>query len=63
MIKSVIYLRSSLDRLVDMDRHNQISKTAIRRFKLTATEWNLLTELEPVLDVGIQNQFKYRNHH
>ena len=53
MIKSAIYLRPALDKLVDMDRHNTVTKTRLRGLKLTKQEWDLMIELETLLSVSI----------
>lgn len=52
MLNSALDIHPALDKLVDLDRHNQVTKTRLRRLKLTADEWKLLMQLRPVLSVG-----------
>ena len=52
MLNSALNLRPALDKLVDLDRHNQVAKSRLQRLKLTADEWKLLTQLRPVLSVS-----------
>lgn len=49
MVKRALELRKALDKLVDMDRHNAVAKTRLRRFKLQPDEWELLVQLRPLL--------------
>jgi len=51
MINSVIYLRPALDKLVEMECHNAVSKTRLRHLKLTKQEWDIMTRL-PSLTVS-----------
>lgn len=52
MVKRALELRKALDKLVDMDRHNAVAKTRLRRFKLQPDEWELLVQLRPLLVVS-----------
>ena len=49
MLNSALDIRPAPEKLVDLDRHNQVAKTRLRRFKLTLEEWKILTELRPIL--------------
>jgi len=51
MLNSALDIRSGLEKLVDLERHNQVAKTSLRRHKLSANEWKLLTQLRPILSV------------
>jgi len=51
MINSVIYLHPALNKLVEMERHNAVAKTRLRRLKLTKQEWDIMTRLQPILSV------------
>jgi hypothetical protein len=57
MIESVLYLRLPLDRLVEMDRHNTVAKTRLRKLKILPKEWDVLSQLKKVLSVGILLHF------
>jgi hypothetical protein len=54
MIESALYLRVPLDKLVEMDRHNTIAKTRLRNLKISAKEWDMLSQTTKVLSVRIQ---------
>ena len=51
MVKRALELRKALDKLVELDRHNTVAKTRLRRFKLKTDEWDLLVQLQPLLVV------------
>ena len=51
MINSAIYLRPALDKLVKMDHHNNVAKTRLRHLKLMKQEWEILSQLQPILSV------------
>jgi hypothetical protein len=51
MLNSALDIRSGLEKVVDLERHNQVAKTSLRRHKLSANEWKLLTQLRPILSV------------
>jgi hypothetical protein len=51
-VKRALELRKAIDKLVDMDRHNAVAKTRLKRFKLKADEWELLVQLRPLLVVS-----------
>ena len=51
MVESALYLRVPLDRLVEMDRHNTVAKTRLRKLKIVAKEWDMLSQLTKVLSV------------
>lgn len=51
MLKRALDLRKALDRLVDIDRHNSVAKTRLKRFKLKSDEWEFLHQLRPLLSV------------
>ena len=53
MIESVLYLRMPLDRLVEIDRHNTVAKTHLRKLKILSKEWDVLSQLTKVLSVSI----------
>lgn len=57
MIESVLYLRIPLDRLVEMDRHNTVAKTRLRKLKILPKEWDILSQLTKVLLVSILLHF------
>ena len=51
MIESALHLRAALDRLVDMDRHNTVAKTRLRKLKILTQEWEVLSQLTKILSV------------
>jgi hypothetical protein len=51
MIESALYLRVPLDKLVEMERHNTIAKTRLRKLKILEKEWDILSQLTKVLSV------------
>jgi hypothetical protein len=55
MVKCALEIRKALDKLVDMERHNVVAKTRLRRFKLKSEEWELLVQLRPLLVVRHSN--------
>ena len=55
MIESALHLRSALDRLVEMDRHNTVAKTRLRVLKIFPKEWEVLSQLTKILSVCDSN--------
>ena len=51
MIESALHLRAALDRLVEMDRHNTVAKTRLRKLKILPQEWEVLSQLTKILSV------------
>jgi hypothetical protein len=51
MIGSALYLCIPLDKLVEMDWHNTVAKTHLRKLKILAKEWDILSQLIKVLSV------------
>jgi hypothetical protein len=51
MIESALHLRTALDRLVEMDRHNTVAKTRLRKLKILQKEWDVLSQLTKILSV------------
>jgi len=51
MIESALHLRAALDRLVEMDRHNTVAKTRLRKLKILTKEWEVLSQLTKILSV------------
>lgn len=51
MVASALYLRTPLDKLVEMDRHNSVAKTRLRKLKISPKEWEILSQLIKVLSV------------
>ena len=51
MIESALHLRTALDRLVEMDRHNTVAKTRLRKLKILTKEWEVLSQLTKILSV------------
>ena len=49
MIDSVLYLRALLDRLIELDQHNTVAKMRLRKLKILAKEWDILSQLSKVL--------------
>ena len=52
MVKRTLELCKALDKLVEMDWHNAVAKTHLRRFRLQPDEWELLVQLRPLLIVS-----------
>jgi hypothetical protein len=52
MIESALHLRTALDRLVEMDRHNMVAKTRLRKLKILPKEWEVLSQLTKILSVS-----------
>lgn len=57
MLNSALDIPGGLEKLVDLECHNQVAKTSLRRHKLNANEWKLLTQLRPILLVSHPLQF------
>ena len=57
MIESALHLRSALDRLVEMDRHNTVAKTRLRKLKIMAKEWEVLSQLTQIISVRNSDHF------
>ena len=57
MIESALYLRPALDRLVEMDRHNTVTKTRLRKLKIVTKEWEVLSQLAQMLSVCNSDHF------
>jgi hypothetical protein len=55
MLNSALDIRPGLEKLVELDRHNIVSKTKLQQYKLTPDEWKLLTQLQPILSVSLIN--------
>ena len=51
MIESALHLGVPLDRLVDMERHNTVAKTRLRKLKILPKEWEVLSQLTKILSV------------
>jgi hypothetical protein len=51
MIESALHLRPALDRLVEMDRHNMVAKTRLRKLKILQKEWEVLSQVTKILSV------------
>ena len=56
MIKLALHLRTPLDRLVEMDRHNTVAKTRLRKLKILPKEWEVLSQLTKILSVCDSNR-------
>ncbi len=54
MIKSAIHLRPALSKLCVMEAHNRVAKSALRCYQLRSNEWDILVELEPILDAFLE---------
>ena len=52
MIESALHLRTPLDWLVEMDRHNMVAKTRLRKLKILAKEWEVLSQLTKILSAS-----------
>lgn len=52
-IQRALELRSPLEKLFALPQWDKAGKTGLRRLKLSADEWSLLTELDGVLGVRI----------
>jgi hypothetical protein len=53
LIGRAIKLREPLGLLVNLEQHTRTSRGApLQRFKLSKQEWDLLTQLQPLLEVG-----------
>lgn len=63
MLNSALDIRPALEKLVDLDRHNQVAKTRLRRFKLTPDEWKILTQLRPILQHFLHATFRLSQRH
>ena len=57
MIESALHLRAALDRLVEMDRHNTVAKTRLRKLKILTKEWEVLSQLTQILSVWNLDHF------
>jgi hypothetical protein len=51
MIERALQLREALKLLVVMEQHNRARGARLGRFKLSKDEWELLSQLFPILDV------------
>ena len=51
MIESALHLRVALDRLVEMERHNTVAKTHLKKLKILSKEWDILSQLTKILSV------------
>ena len=49
MLWRSLYLRLALEKLVAIEYHNTARSAQLKRFKLKKEEWELLTQLEPIL--------------
>lgn len=52
-LRRSLYLRLALEKLIVLERHNTDKSARLKRFKLRKEEWELLTQLEPILSVNI----------
>jgi hypothetical protein len=57
MVESALHLRAALDRLVEMDRHNTVAKTRLRKLKILTKEWLVLSQLTQILSVCDSDHF------
>ena len=57
MIESALHLQAALDRLVEMDRHNTVAKTHLRKLKILTKEWEVLSQLTEILSVCNSDHF------
>lgn len=48
-LRRSLYLRPALEKLIAIERHNTAKSAWLKRFKLKKDEWELLTQLEPIL--------------
>jgi hypothetical protein len=48
-LRRSLYLRPALEKLIAIERHNTAKSARLKRFKLKKDEWELLTQLEPIL--------------
>ena len=48
-LRRSLYLRPALEKLIAIERHNTAKSVWLKRFKLKKDEWDLLTQLEPIL--------------
>jgi hypothetical protein len=53
MLERALQLREALMLLVGMEQHNKPRGARLNRFKLSKQEWDLLSQLFPLLDVSI----------
>ena len=53
MLERALQLREALKLLVVMEQHNRLRGARLARFKISREEWDLLSQLFPVLDVCI----------
>ena len=51
MIESALHLQAMLDWLVEMDQHNTVAKTRLRKLKILMKEWEVLSQLMKILSV------------
>jgi len=47
-----LYLHPALEKLIAIEHHNTAKSVRLKRFKLKKEEWELLTQLEPILSVN-----------
>ena len=55
MLERVLQLREALMLLVGMEQHNKPRGAHLNWFKLSQQEWDLLSQLFPLLDVSISS--------
>lgn len=53
LLERALQLREALMLLVGMEQHNKPRGARLNRFKLSKAEWDLLSQLFPLLDVSI----------
>jgi hypothetical protein len=54
LIGRVLQLREGLQVLVSLEQHNKSARgVRLKRFKLSKQEWDLLSQLHPLLDVRV----------
>ena len=51
-LRRSLYLRAALEKLIAIERHNTAKSARLKHFKLKKEEWELLTQLEPILSVN-----------
>ena len=50
-MERAIFLQPALDKLVDAPQHNTLRSMKLSRFKLNDSEWEVLRQLQPILQV------------
>lgn len=52
VITRALYLRPALEKFVELSHHNTSRSARLRKFKLRAEEWEVLTQLESILQAS-----------